>query len=484
MFDINKFAKTTNAKNYRRLTDGIHFEYDDIMKTRRAECVFNSNFADCGCVKVEGKDLVITDARPKTIDSLKRLLGIISRMYSSDPGIEFVIKYLRDYGGFDVDVDSINGWNENRNVPGEQIKTYILSTQTEDGKTHHIYVQLYADMGVWRVKEINAYLKDSACEVKDDLIQSSSKEALHKNIKTEIESGKDPKQAVTIAYSVQRKNDSHAFKDDEDYKRWVNSASLRGELISMIQQMKSDYEDCIKALDYYKSQKQKLNSQYKGSSEKSSYLKTLDDNIKYTQKRIKNLKDAGDYANKLLNTKFTTKFGDKALLKDCNCVKTLSIKVGDETYKIKYRDNAPQDVANALSKIGFKLIESGYTMISKSLEQHYESVVANKDIHAFNHTMKTADNIITRYGGSHTTFNGGLRNDGKIALVVTYHDVMRDSSIQKAYNKKVNGKPVEAILKQIPKGFVVQSSDPKDDRDFQSIDEAKQYLSSKGYSEI
>ena len=42
---------------------------------------------------------------------------------------------------------------------------------------------------------------------KDKLIQSGSKEALQKNIKTEIESGKDPKQAAAIAYSVQRKND-------------------------------------------------------------------------------------------------------------------------------------------------------------------------------------------------------------------------------------------------------------------------------------
>lgn len=378
MFDIKKFAKATNAKTYRRLCDGIHFEYDDIMGSNRAKCVFNSNFSDCGSVDTDGKQLIVND----------------------------------------------------------------------------------------------------------ELIQSSSKKALQENIKTEIESGKDPKQAAAIAYSVQRKNDSQVFKDDEDYKRWVNSASLRGELISMIQQIKSDYEDSKKSLDYYKSQREKLNSQYKGASEKSGYLKTLDSNIKYTQKRIKDLKDAGDYANKLLNTKFTSKFGDKAVLKDCKCAKTMTVKISDGKYKIKYRDNAPQDVANALSKIGFKLTESGYTMISKSLEQHYESVVANKDINAFRHTMQTADNIITKYGGSHTTFNGGLRSDGKISLVVTYHDVMRDSSIQKAYNKKLNGKPVEAILKQIPKGFVVQSSDPKDDRDFQSIDEAKQYLSSKGYNEI
>ncbi len=39
------------------------------------------------------------------------------------------------------------------------------------------------------------------------LIESGSEEALKKNIATEIEHGKDPKQASAIAYEVQRAND-------------------------------------------------------------------------------------------------------------------------------------------------------------------------------------------------------------------------------------------------------------------------------------
>lgn len=39
------------------------------------------------------------------------------------------------------------------------------------------------------------------------LEQSGSKEALSKNIATEVSAGKDPKQASAIAYSVQRAND-------------------------------------------------------------------------------------------------------------------------------------------------------------------------------------------------------------------------------------------------------------------------------------
>lgn len=38
------------------------------------------------------------------------------------------------------------------------------------------------------------------------LIEGKSKKSLQKNIKTEIESGKDPKQAVAIAYAVKRRN--------------------------------------------------------------------------------------------------------------------------------------------------------------------------------------------------------------------------------------------------------------------------------------
>ena len=42
----------------------------------------------------------------------------------------------------------------------------------------------------------------------DELIESGSEEALRENIKTEIEAGKDPKQAAAIAYRVLRENDS------------------------------------------------------------------------------------------------------------------------------------------------------------------------------------------------------------------------------------------------------------------------------------
>ena len=68
------------------------------------------------------------------------------------------------------------------------------------------------------------------------LEQGSSKEALSKNIETEIKAGKDPKQAAAIAYSVQRAKDEYipeavsvlpesvtlAEMNEQNRKYWAN----------------------------------------------------------------------------------------------------------------------------------------------------------------------------------------------------------------------------------------------------------------------
>lgn len=84
------------------------------------------------------------------------------------------------------------------------------------------------------------YVEIQDCEIEDKLIQSGSEEAFKKNIATEIRAGKDPKQAVAIAYSVQRENDN-TIKDsiakvenigkftlwqDEDTKEYYFDATI------------------------------------------------------------------------------------------------------------------------------------------------------------------------------------------------------------------------------------------------------------------
>lgn len=67
-------------------------------------------------------------------------------------------------------------------------------------------------------------------ELDEKLIQGKSDATLKKNIKTEIEAGKDPKQAYAIAKSIQKKNESfedehlgEAIKDDEIVDYFDNS---------------------------------------------------------------------------------------------------------------------------------------------------------------------------------------------------------------------------------------------------------------------
>lgn len=93
------------------------------------------------------------------LTKFKMALRNISKMYSNDPGIEYVTSTLKSLG-YEIVIDSIDGWKENKNVPGEHIKQYRMNVML-GGREHHFLVQLYADMGEWKVKEINAYMLDS-----------------------------------------------------------------------------------------------------------------------------------------------------------------------------------------------------------------------------------------------------------------------------------------------------------------------------------
>lgn len=81
-----------------------------------------------------------------------------------------------------------------------------------------------------RMKRLKEQFKET---LEDDLIESSSEEAFKKNIATEIEAGKDPKQAAAIAYSVQRRNDSlkkyevSYTKDSIEHIQIIKAKSLK-----------------------------------------------------------------------------------------------------------------------------------------------------------------------------------------------------------------------------------------------------------------
>lgn len=77
------------------------------------------------------------------------------------------------------------------------------------------YIDIYdlkklktGDLGIRLITLAKKYYNTN--NVRDKLVESSSKEAFNKNVATEIKAGKDPKQAVAIAYSVQHKNDEES----------------------------------------------------------------------------------------------------------------------------------------------------------------------------------------------------------------------------------------------------------------------------------
>lgn len=118
---------------------------------------------------------IIDSMKDDKMSELRSILRRLSKMYSNDPGIEFVLKELTN-AGYDVSIDSIGGWYENRNVPGEYVKDYRLDVNI-DGQIHHLLVMLYADEDTWKVKEINAYTNDAVNnEVKDMDYSKESKQ--------------------------------------------------------------------------------------------------------------------------------------------------------------------------------------------------------------------------------------------------------------------------------------------------------------------
>lgn len=59
------------------------------------------------------------------------------------------------------------------------------------------------------------------------LIQGKSEESLHENIKREIAAGKPRKQAVAIAYSVQRKAKNNGDDAPDEVYRYKNSGMCK-----------------------------------------------------------------------------------------------------------------------------------------------------------------------------------------------------------------------------------------------------------------
>ena len=148
-------------------------------------------------------------------------LSDIKKYVSDTFGVKLVDKRIADR---DFNVESVF---QSYKYKPENKKYYVLYGNYSDNPTRKVFlftanydpVKKYST-GSGTIlnsqQEVNNFIKEfGESIVRDELIQSSSKKALGKNIATEIKAGKDPKQAAAIAYSVQRAND----KDINDGKR-------------------------------------------------------------------------------------------------------------------------------------------------------------------------------------------------------------------------------------------------------------------------
>lgn len=170
------------------------------------------------------------------------------------------------------------------------------------------------------------------------LIQSASKKALQKNIKTEIEAGKDPKQAAAIAYSIQRETDS----DNQEFKVDVSKADDRdiSQFITNAQNVGFTTDDKGTEIILKNGNKQML-QQLKA--------RTTSTDIKFYDSSIKDTDIAANIYNKTGNILETKHFSSRKQLDDY--VNTLNNLVDMTMDKALYKNKSGNIVIQDIWKI-------------------------------------------------------------------------------------------------------------------------------------
>ena len=174
-----------------------------------------------------------------------------------------------------------------------------LFAELDDLKKQPISIKKEND--IYDVKQqLEARVKQIKREfVEDKLVESGSEEAFKKNIATEIRSGKDPKQAAAIAYSVKRKHDSKKYEisyveDDIEHIHVVKASSLQDAIKKVKDRLAPSQYAALKKLgvssNTYKNwtseQASKYIAQRKGQTTKTNNTTKTSENS--SQQRINN----------------------------------------------------------------------------------------------------------------------------------------------------------------------------------------------------
>lgn len=187
------------------------------------------------------------------------------------------------------------------------------------------------------------------------LIQSSSKEALQKNIATEIEAGKDPKQASAIAYSIQKKNDGYDVfgitfvNKSNSYEIWKTYATSKEEAVK-------NFENKFMRMGYNKNDiitVKQLNTH--DASERYVIVNKRGKIIRYANSLeearhfISSYTKAGEYGN---------------LIKELNSGRIVDMKNFKVTYDNREFIVKAKDKKDAAEKVMHKVIDEG-ELVSK-----------------------------------------------------------------------------------------------------------------------
>lgn len=192
-WDIDDSVAVIRAENENDAEDKLKkagIKYDSIQELNHSEYIKFARVTKT----IDSTNVVLNVANCKT----KQMEDMKDMDYSKESKLGYkVLEMYRDGGRLHAILKRANDY------------VVALGYDTNDGTwAQGRYVDKYENALATLKEEKPGAKKIQDCDMNDDLEQSSSKEALKKNIATEIKAGKDPKQAAAIAYSVQRANDS------------------------------------------------------------------------------------------------------------------------------------------------------------------------------------------------------------------------------------------------------------------------------------
>ena len=332
-------------------------------------------------------------------------------------------------------------------------KIYIIDANSKHGAINKLIKHIIDDDSVQRVQSEYNY----EGKVTDKLIQSASEEALQKNIATEIKAGKDPKQAAAIAYSVQRENDEKTCATDYDY---IGNAMIMKSLPKVGKRARDynfGYQDSIiVSIEKYKKQGgytiYKINcvdkddmKLYKEFGDSYYYLAAIKDSA---------IKDNFNVEDDITSQQYFTDEID--LSEYTNNPDTKEVKLGNSSMvELSQDDQFNVKLIEALKAAGYKKKNSYQFIKDKS--------VFSKE------TMNSMQSGIEKDYSEMNSKLKNLKSNSDSASIVGRYIKIKPNGVEKAN------------LIETSRGYTVVSSDPKDDKDFQTQGQCETYLKGRGY---